>query len=215
MLTREWRMANPYADFGIAMTRGDAFRVAHFLPECQLDDWRVTYRPRQSGAAEAGGDGPPATWLLDGRIEMMSDEPEDTDLLVPAWQNCVGSVLLTGLGLGCLVSALLRKSSVTHIDVVESSPTLIELLRPYFPTDRLTFIHGDGFSPSTWRSPGTFWDTAFLDMWVAGGVERVSSQMEAMIAYRGLVKGWLGSYGFHELLPEWLAGRKAGWPGDQ
>ena len=56
-----------------------------------------------------------------------------------------GSILINGLGLGCVVKKLLNKSEVTKITVIEKNEDVIKLVAPYFKDERLTVIHADAF----------------------------------------------------------------------
>ncbi len=75
-----------------------------------------------------------------------------------------GRVLVTGLGLGMIVDALLAKPEVTGITVLELSPEVITLVGPLYDNEpRVRLIQADAF---TWTPPaGETWDWAWHDIW--------------------------------------------------
>lgn len=82
-----------------------------------------------------------------------------------------GRVLVTGLGLGCVLRGLNMNPNVTHIDVVERDPDVVRMVFPHllplwmFPgckqTIRLHEMEAEMFAAST---PDT-WDCAWHDLW--------------------------------------------------
>jgi len=56
-----------------------------------------------------------------------------------------GSILINGLGIGCVVKVLLDKPEVSKITVIEKSEDVIKLVAPYFTDKRLSIIHADAF----------------------------------------------------------------------
>lgn len=75
-----------------------------------------------------------------------------------------GKVLVTGLGLGCVVRGLLTRDDITRIDVVESSRDVLLLVRPYMPSDsRLTIHEADAFEFVS--NTDVEWDCAWHDIW--------------------------------------------------
>lgn len=99
----------------------------------------------------------------DPYVAVMSDTPAEIGEHEHAIVNATGRVLIAGLGLGCLVSALLAKPDVTHIDVVEIDADVIALTGPYYDDPRVT-IHHDSihtFKPG----PNDRWDYGWHDIW--------------------------------------------------
>lgn len=98
-----------------------------------------------------------------GTSLVMSDTPDEIRDLMSILHRGKGRVLVNGLGLGCVLRGLLAKDQVEHIDVVEISADLIELIGPYFAGERVTIHQGDAFD-FTWPK-GTRWDCVWHDVW--------------------------------------------------
>lgn len=74
-----------------------------------------------------------------------------------------GHVLLNGLGLGVCLKAILAKTQVLSVTVIEKSPEVIALVGPSFKDPRLTIIQADAF---TWKPPkGAHYDVVWHDIW--------------------------------------------------
>ncbi len=108
----------------------------------------------------------PTTWhrLTYGGGTWMTDYPVEQRQHDGLLKGFKGRVLVGGLGLGYAVAALARKKAVKHIDVVEISPEVIDLVWPHarhagkanvINADLLEFLNG-GLSQ---------WDYAFYDIW--------------------------------------------------
>jgi hypothetical protein len=77
-------------------------------------------------------------------VPIMSDTP--SEISEHAWviDNAHGRVLVVGLGLGVVVSALLAKPDVEHITVVEIDRDVIALTGPYYEDEpRVTIVNDD------------------------------------------------------------------------
>lgn len=80
---------------------------------------------------------------------------------LPIWMAARGRVLVTGLGLGCVVRGLLASPDVDHVDVVEIDQAVIDIVGPEFAGDpRLTMHQGDATAMDL---PGE-WDFAWHDL---------------------------------------------------
>lgn len=85
---------------------------------------------------------------------------DHADVLTNAW----GYVLVNGLGLSCVVSGLLAKPEVKHIDVVEIEQDVIDLVGPAYEHDERVTIHqGDAYN-FPWES-GRRWNYVWHDIW--------------------------------------------------
>lgn len=74
-----------------------------------------------------------------------------------------GNVLITGLGLGCVVRGTLLNSRVDSITVVERDAQIIEMVWPHMPADpRLKLVHECALEFSK-KAPR--YDTAWHDLW--------------------------------------------------
>ena len=72
---------------------------------------------------------------------IMSNTPDEIRDCINFINNATGSVLVNGLGLGVLLKALLNKSDVTDITVIEKSEDVIKLVADtYLKDKRVTII---------------------------------------------------------------------------
>lgn len=105
-----------------------------------------------------------ATLHLGGGEIVMEDSRRELSRHLPIWLRARGRVLVTGLGLGCVVRGLLASSLVDHIDVVEIDPRILRAVGPEFEDSRRVSLHlGDALTIE-WPA-GTGWDFAWHDVW--------------------------------------------------
>lgn len=95
---------------------------------------------------------------------VMEDSNQELRRHLPIMIPGRGRILISGLGLGCVVRGLLAKPDVEHIDVIEIDPGIARLVWPEFQDDpRVTLHMGDA---ETWTIPdGARWDFAWHDVW--------------------------------------------------
>lgn len=95
----------------------------------------------------------------------MSDSCDEFHDCLGAIYSATGRVLVHGLGLGSYLHCILSKPDVTHIDVVENSQDIIDLISPHFAkhNGRLTIHHDDAFTRKWPR--GTRWNYVWHDIW--------------------------------------------------
>ena len=146
------------------------------LPEGELGDTRVErFEIDKMGAALSlfsyGGRAPqPGTytrlmrsgslWMSDTDAELRDHWGAVSEIADPETR----SVLITGLGLGCVVGAALSYDHVGRVDVVELDPEVVELVGPYYAADPRCHIHTDdafAFMRASTRS----WDVIWHDIW--------------------------------------------------
>jgi hypothetical protein len=95
---------------------------------------------------------------------VMEDSLRELQRHLPILVAARGRVLISGLGLGCVVRGLLAKPEVEHVDVIEIDHAIAQLVWPEFAAnERVTLHMGDAESIS-W-SPGSRWDFAWHDVW--------------------------------------------------
>ena len=81
----------------------------------------------------------------------MSDAPFVLRNYVPFLEAAEeGDVLLTGLGLGCLVRGLLARPLVRSVTVVELHADVLELIGPYYRRPGVELVHADALD---WEPP--------------------------------------------------------------
>lgn len=93
---------------------------------------------------------------------IMSNTPDEIIDHYDFIKRATGKVLIAGLGLGMVVKALLEKSEVTKIVVIEKSVDVINLTAKYYTIDaRVTVVQSDIFE---WETEEHF-DFAWFDIW--------------------------------------------------
>ena len=94
---------------------------------------------------------------------VMEDSLNELRRHLPIMLVAHGHVLITGLGMGCVVRGLLTIDEVDHIDVIEMDDIIIGVIGDEFEGDpRVTLHHMDAldFNPA-----GHQWDYAWHDLW--------------------------------------------------
>lgn len=102
--------------------------------------------------------------IPDFSVVVMSDTPDEVRDFVPFVERAFGSVFVAGLGLGVVVRALLERSEVGSVTVVERSADVIALAAPHYEArygDRFAVVHGDAFA---YLPPRRF-DFVWFDVW--------------------------------------------------
>lgn len=95
---------------------------------------------------------------------VMEDSLTELMRHLPIWLAARGRVLITGLGLGCVVRGLLASPEVEHVDVVEIDRQILDIVGAEFAGNpRVALHHGDAL---TFQFPAnTKWDCAWHDLW--------------------------------------------------
>lgn len=102
-----------------------------------------------------------AVLLLNGEFSMC-DAPFVLRNYLPFLEEAQGDVLLTGLGLGCLVHGLLARPAVRSVTVLEWDDDVLALAGPAVRHPRVRLLRADAF---TWTPPpGVVFDSAMLDL---------------------------------------------------
>lgn len=95
---------------------------------------------------------------------MMSNTPDEQNDHRLFMELAAGRVLVSGLGLSCVVSGLLANDEVRHIDVIEKSEAVIRMVGPAFAAEpRVTIHHGDALTYE-WPDDAS-WTFAWHDIW--------------------------------------------------
>jgi len=146
------------------------------IPEGTKGHWRVErFQVDQSDsnmskmrAIVGGGRGyiPPGTYtqlIHAKRGVVMSDTPDERRDHRLAVQKSHGHVLINGLGIGMVLAAILKKTEVEHITVVEIDPDVIDLVGPHYSSDRVDIIECDAFD---YKPPkGVHYGAVWHDIW--------------------------------------------------
>lgn len=132
-----------------------------------------------TGVRESAADGKPETYV------MMSNTPDEIRDHVPFMEEAEGNVLVTGLGLSCVVSGLLANDDVDHIDVVELSSDVISMVAPAYDGESRVTIHHN--SATTFPLDGRQWDYAWHDIWARISMDNLAADSaESNVAFRTL-----------------------------
>ncbi|AFU88200.1 methyltransferase [Caulobacter phage CcrColossus] len=139
------------------------------VPEGVSGNWRVekffAKRSASSIMDELRGRGLPEgeyTRLANDTEDcFMSDTPAEYRDAMWFIGAAKGDILISGLGLGMVVKALLKKPEITSITVLELSEDVIKLVAPSYPDPRVRIIHADC---RTWKADRKF-DYAWHDIW--------------------------------------------------
>lgn len=122
--------------------------------------YTALYRHKTDEEMERLG-GPPRASLW---IPVMSDTFNEIEDHYDPILEAKGRVLIHGLGLGCIVSALIEKPEVSHIDVVEAEADVIALTGRYYEGHPKVTIHHGSCVEIQW-SEDSYWDYVWHDIW--------------------------------------------------
>lgn len=145
-----------------------------------------------------------ATFLLhkvfdDEKLEffestVMEDTARELSRHLPIWLAAHGHILITGLGLGCVVRTLLAKPEVEHIDVVEIDRNILKVVGAEFANNPKVALHlGDALKvkfPSETR-----WDFAWHDLYTDDDIHLQRIHAQLMLRFHKKV-GRQGAWGF-------------------
>lgn len=106
---------------------------------------------------------------------VMHDTPDELVTHLDFMLRARGDVLVTGLGLGCVVRGLLANPQVRSVKVIERDPAVLQLVEPYMPkTERLAIVHAEA---ETWiDNNNEKFTCAWHDVWTdtAAGEEHLA-----------------------------------------
>lgn len=105
-----------------------------------------------------------ATMHLPVGESVMEDSERELRRHLPILLAARGRVLVSGLGLGCVVRGLLANAAVTHIDVIELDHWILNRIGPTFAGDRRVTLHYGDALTFDWP-PAQRWDYAWHDIW--------------------------------------------------
>lgn len=98
---------------------------------------------------------------------VMEDTPFELQMHLDFMMRAHGRVLVTGLGLGCVVRGLLANPHVQHVTCIEKSEHVLSLVQPYMPEgERLQIVHDDAlqWTARALQNEQPF-DCAWHDIW--------------------------------------------------
>lgn len=98
---------------------------------------------------------------------VMSNTPMEVETNLSFIRVAKGNVLINGLGLGMVLTAILNKADVTHVTVIEIDHAVIRLTSPHFQSHidsgKLTIIQHDCFTYKP--AKGVTFDAVWHDVW--------------------------------------------------
>lgn len=103
------------------------------------------------------------TQLWRGGTLVMSDTPAERYDHLPFVRAASGDVLISGLGLGMCLGAVLAKPDIQSVTVVEIAQEVIDLVAPSYQDPRLTIVHADA---RNWKpAKGRRFRAVWHDIW--------------------------------------------------
>lgn len=125
------------------------------------------------------------TLHLEGGEVVMEDSQRELRKHLPIWMSARGRVLVTGLGLGCVVRGLLASRQVEHIDVVEIDPGIVAVVGPELAADPRVHIH----LADALEFPISKYDFAWHDLWT----DRSADEPHLQCVHAKLIKRYWGA----------------------
>lgn len=96
---------------------------------------------------------------------VMTDSPDELKTHLGFMLRAAGRVLISGLGLGCVVRGCLANPAVQHVVCIERDPAVIKLVKPHMPAERLTVLQADALSWVRNNIDRQRFDCAWHDLW--------------------------------------------------
>lgn len=138
---------------------------------------------------------------------VMEDSAEELRKHLPIWMKARGRVLVSGLGLGCVVRGLLLNEAVRRIDVVEISPTIMEIVGAEFLANPRVRLHQADALKIEWPAD-VGWDYAWHDIWTheGNGAPLHKLHLDLLFRYRGRVTREQGAWALPREIKRMLPG---------
>lgn len=141
-------------------------------------------------------------------IVVMEDTPLELRTHLNFMMRARGRVLVTGLGLGCVVRGLLVNPAVEHVTCIERSEHVLKLVEPYMPAGPLEIIYADALKWTAAHNNGRF-DCAWHDLWTDEEAGEDKLQMEharLLLNCRNFVE-WQGAWDFPRVIRRYMKGK--------
>jgi hypothetical protein len=135
------------------------------------------------------------TFLYRGNTLVMSDTPDEKRDHYDAVLKATGNCLIAGLGIGMVLNAIALKQSVEHIDVIEISQEVIDLVSGYYDKlypGKITFHCVSIFDYKPVK--GMKYDMAWFDIWDTLCEDNLE-EMATLHRKYGKCATWKGSWG--------------------
>lgn len=96
---------------------------------------------------------------------VMTDSPDELNTHLNFMLKAHGRVLITGLGLGCVIRGCLANPRVTHVVCIERDVSVLKLVKPWMPTERLTILQADAVRWVRNNIKRQYFDCVWHDLW--------------------------------------------------
>ena len=96
---------------------------------------------------------------------VMTDSPDELNTHLDFMLKAHGRVLISGLGLGCVVRGCLANQNVKHVVCLERDPHVLKLVKPHMPSNRLTILQTDAVRWCRNNLDRQKFDCAWHDLW--------------------------------------------------
>ena len=161
------------------------------------DWWRQVYPGRYTMLAIGG-----QTIMSDTHAEVADHMPAFREIAKPTTKR----VLITGLGIGVVIKYALSMKHVEHVDVIERSGAVIELVGPSYNSDpRLNIVHADALRHD-WIHPEDdpidlhpAWDVVWHDIWPSLNFDNLATIQSLGHRYRPYCR-WQGAWSLDEII---------------
>lgn len=189
---------------------------ASAIPEAESGLWRIRkFEQRRPTKNANGQEIPPGRYTALSRVTLatlhtegvsvMSDDPVELRRHLDFVLRARGRVLVTGLGLGCVLRGLLQNPRVDSIDVIERDSDVIALVRPHLDFDRYRIHEAEALAWVRERK-GETWTVAWHDLWSdtdRGDPHLAITHQRMILALRGRVE-FQGAWAFPRYLQRLL-----------
>jgi hypothetical protein len=137
-----------------------------------------------------------ATMHLPHGDVVMEDSRRELLRHMPIWLAARGRVLVSGLGLGCVVRGLLASPAVEHVDVVELDPDVLRIVGAEFAGNPRVALHLGDARRIEWPAKAR-WDFAWHDIHSDEGFGHLQVlHAELIVRYAGRVTERQGAWMF-------------------
>ena len=130
---------------------------------------------------------------------MMSDGEDEHRTNIEVKYQAKGNVLIAGLGIGMVLTEILKKKEVKHITVIELSQDVVDLVSPYIKHKKLEIICVDIFN---WYPVNKEqYDTIYFDIWPDLCTDDLAAMKTLHSRFRSYKAkdGWMSSWNIDAL----------------
>lgn len=127
----------------------------------------------------------------DSRGLVMSDTPAERRDHFGFVMEATGRVLISGLGLGMCLGAVLKKPDVSHVTVLEIDQDVIDLVAPHYEDERLRVICADA---TEWKpTKGERFNAVWHDIWDTMCMDNMPEMVKLRRRW-GQLSDWCGCW---------------------